>query len=458
MLKRKTYDFLTKWKNREHHSLLIKGQRQVGKTYIIRKFAEDNYGSVIYMNFSEDKTLFRIFKGKNDIDELKKKIEIHFGAGTMIPHNTLIFLDEIQECDDARSALKQFSIDGRFDVIASGSLLGVTDYNEELSDIPPLMPMGYEEDHEMFSLDFEEFLWANGFPEEAIETVKNCIRKREKIDDAYYERLCYLFRIFMIVGGMPKAVDEYVTHNDFNVAWESLRNIVDLAKRDINRYNRGINAEKTSDCFDSIPEQLGMSNKKFTFSRLEENSKNSAMRYKENLLWIRNAGYGNFCYGLRQIASPLKMQKNRDSFKVYLSDTGMLTYLMGNRAREAIYFDDIKFNAGSIAENVVAENIRKCGYEPVYYRKTNGENKMEIDFVLELGDDLVAIEVKSGKDRESPSLDKVTNVFHVTRKIKFEKSNISVDKNGIEHYPLFASAFIDCMEPKRNAPFDRFVY
>ena len=209
---------------------------------------------------------------------------------------------------------------------------------------------------------------------------------------------------------------------------------------------------KTQRCFESIPEHLSSNNKKFQYSRLEKGtgSRASAEKYMENLLWIEGAGYGNFCYGLETPELPFK--RIEDSFKVYLSDTGMLIRMMGQSAAMATYDGRTEYNAGAIAENEVAECLVKNGINPRFYRKNSGKNQMEIDFVIELLDESVAIEVKSGKTRDSPSVDKVQSVFAVGRRMMFENGNLYVDKNGIEHYPMFAAAFIRLLERGYDGP------
>lgn len=445
MLRRKAYDFLLNWKNREHKCLVVKGQRQVGKTFIIKKFGEENYESILYLNLAEETDIHKVFDGDFDIDRIVgtlgylKKIDV-------VPGKTLIVFDEIQECRRARSSLKSFSTDGRYDVIASGSLLGIVNIRKKEENKPSLLPMGYEEHLTMYSLDFEEFLWACGYSDDGIGKIKECIRDRREIPSAICSKMEEEFRNFAIVGGMPESVNAYIDGKSYLRSEGRIENILLTIKQDINKYNDPLNALRTSECFDSVCSQLGMSNKKFMYSKIEGKLTNKSQVYAGNLLWIKNAGYGNFCYGLRQISKPLSMQRTMDSFKVYVSDTGILMTMLGDDAKVALLNDDPTYNLGAVAENVVAECMVKCGYEPTYYRKTNGENKMEIDFVLEIGLDLVAIEVKSGKKKESPSLDKVNDVFRVDRRIKFERTNIHTDDDGMEHYPLFAASFIDCMK------------
>ena len=455
MIERKIYRTLLEWKNREHKCLVVTGQRQVGKTFIIETFAKAEYEHYIYINFDDSPELKELFDGDTTAEEMIKKLTVRFGADSIVDGSTLLFLDEIQECERAYSSLKQFSIYGKIDVIASGSLLGVKipQKDEDDEEREPLIPLGYQETAVMHPVDFEEFLWAMRIPREAIEEIRSCIRDRTPIEKTLFDRIEKLFREYAIVGGMPEAVEAYVSTNDFRPAYAALKEINATCIRDINRYNKGIDRIKTAECFESIPYQLAESNKKFMYSRIKGGkSRKSSDTYMENLLWIKNAGYGVFCYGLEQPALPLKKYVIRDSFKVYMSDTGMLLNSYGDRAKMAVYQGDGSYNMGAVAENLVASEMHKSGLEPMYYRKDKGEGRMELDFILEFWDGVAVIEVKSGKDRTAPSLKKAGTMFDIARRIMLEPGNIRVDEDGIEHYPMFACAFIEEMDRVPEGP------
>ena len=455
MIERKIYRTLLEWKNREHKCLVVTGQRQVGKTFIIETFAKAEYEHYIYINFDDSPELKELFDGDTTAEEMIKKLTVRFGADSIVDGSTLLFLDEIQECERAYSSLKQFSIYGKIDVIASGSLLGVKIPQKDEDDVEreSLIPLGYQETAVMHPVDFEEFLWAMRIPREAIEEIRSCIRDRTPIEKTLFDRIEKLFREYAIVGGMPEAVEAYVSTNDFRPAYAALKEINATCIRDINRYNKGIDRIRTADCFESIPYQLAESNKKFMYSRIKGGkSRKSSDTYMENLLWIKNAGYGVFCYGLEQPALPLKKYVIRDSFKVYMSDTGMLLNSYGDRAKMAVYQGDGSYNMGAVAENLVASEMHKSGLEPMYYRKDKGEGRMELDFILEFWDGVAVIEVKSGKDRTAPSLKKAGTMFDIARRIMLEPGNIRVDEDGIEHYPMFACAFIEEMDRVPEGP------
>ncbi|MBQ7979698.1 MAG: ATP-binding protein [Candidatus Methanomethylophilaceae archaeon] len=455
-MKRKIYDELLSWKeDKQGTCLTIQGQRQVGKTYIVERFAEDNYQHFIEIDFTRMPEMMKAFERAVDVDSVIRELSIRMNGAVFEPGETLIFLDEIQECPAARSSLKWFAKDGRYDVIASGSLLGVRNTSAKKSNKEgkePLSPMGYENILTMRSMDFEEYLWAIGFNIVILEEIKSKIRAMEPLDESELDVMASHFRDFMIIGGMPASVEAFVRTKQYSESGKKIDIILGDIINDINRYNDPVNALKTQRCFESIPEHLSSNNKKFQYSRLENRpgSRASGEKYFENLLWIEGAGYGNFCYGLNSPERPFK--RIEDLFKVYLSDTGILVRMMGTSAAMAIHDDDIGFNAGAVVENEIAECLSKNGIRPRFYRKNSGKNQMEIDFVIELLDECIAIEVKSGKKRESPSVGKVSDVFRVDRRMMFENGNIRKDEYGIEHYPLFAAAFIDLMRRRYDGP------
>ena len=453
MLTRKIYRRLTEWKDRKHKPLVISGQRQVGKTFIVREFARNAYDNLLELNLAMNPEARAIFEGNISVDTVLKRISVLFPGQPIKEGGTLIFIDEIQESKAAYSSLKYFAEDGRFDVIASGSLLGtkMPNIKDDPDEQEPLIPLGYEEIMHMYGLDFEEFLWAKGIPESTISEVKDCIHRREPIDEVILRSINGLFREFMIVGGMPEAVSSYVETGQFTGARAILGELNEGCIRDINRYNFGQDIIKTTECYDSIPDQLSESNKKFMYSRINNGkSRKAADRYKENLLWIKGAGYGNFCYAVKDLALPLRSK--RDQFKIYQSDTGMLVSRYGENCIKAIYSGRYDYNLGSIAENAVAEALMKSGYVPRYYSVQKGEKRMELDFVIETGDGICVIEVKSGKERSAPSISKVPRFYKVARRIFLSEDNIHTDGEGMEHYPIFSACFFRELEPRWDGP------
>lgn len=459
MLRRKVYNTLMDWKDHGDKPLLITGQRQVGKTYIVEHFAKENFDTYIYANLNEEGSFRDIFKQKDrTIDNIVLSIKVLRQIKDIDPKRTLIFLDEIQDCSEALSALKTFRKDGRYRVIASGSMLGVTHRflrQEDDEEVDPLSPMGDVKKIRMTSMDFEEFLWANAIPQDAIDHVRDCIKARREVSPVIHETFSKMFRIFQITGGMPASVQAYVDDKGtFSNSSEELEDIISEIGRDITKYNTPGNAIRTMECFESVPYQLAETNKKFHYSRVSpssvgsKNTRKAADKYMENLLWIKSAGYGNFCYALDSISSPLNSHVKKDVFKVYLSDTGLLSHMYGDLAVKAIFTSDTSYNRGSLTENIVAECLMKCGCRPYYYVNNNGSGRMEIDFVLEMFSGMVAIEVKSGKDRDSPSIGTVSKYFSINRRIMLEDDNVHISDDGIEHFPLYASAFFDTLDDR----------
>lgn len=502
MLRRKIYDSLMEWKSKKGHKcLLVKGQRQVGKTFIIKRFGDDNYRTVVYSDLSMDDGMREAFKG-DTLDDIINRIKLHRGIESIDIPNTLFILDEIQSCPRARSALKMFSMDERgFNVIASGSLLGITnpekrrnrnrrrfsetvdvddglpegvtitdeasfeaalERDDRENESVSILPMGYEEHLTMYSMDFEEFLWALGVSQNHIDEVRLCIHERRPIDDALLKTMDRRFRDYMIVGGMPEAVQAFVDgKGDYMVAGKKLRDAISTCLMDFKEYGPPISEERIRDCFFSIPVMLSQSNKKFMFSKVKyrdgkgSESNGTSELYDDSLMWLKQAGYTNFCYNLRDLTHPIETSVDRRSFKVYMSDTGMLNSLLGIESVRATYSWETGYNMGAIVENAVAEGIRKCGLRVRYYGCTDNTDgrRMEIDFILEFGRDLIAVEVKSGKDRTAPSLNKVRKTFsQVNRRVMLSRSNIYTDKNGVEHYPLFAACFIDELAKDWDGP------
>lgn len=444
VLRRKIYDQLLEWKGRRHKSLLIKGQHQVGKTYIIREFGKKNYEHFIEVNFSEQSDTSNDFEGNLDVDTLISLLSVRFGSENIVPGSTLIFFDEIQECPRARTSLKYFTEDGRFDVIASGSLIdAATDESRTM------IPVGYEETMIMRSLDFQEFLWAMGVPDRMISDIRGSIRGCRPLNAGFLKAMESKFRDFMIVGGMPESVAAFVDTKNYDISHGIADQIMQSMYNDVGKYNSGRNRIRIESCLRSIPTQLAQSNRKFMYTRIDSGleSRKAASYYSDSLSWIERAGIGIWCYALTSPEKPLESFLDLKRFKVYMSDTGLLMSMYGRNTIIDLLNGGDDVRTGAIVENKVAECITKAGYRASYLSRNKGSDRLEIDFMAVLGKDITAIEVKYGKDRSASSLAKVDRVYpEVTRKIKFENCNIHRD-DECEHYPLFAAAFIDELDP-----------
>ncbi len=437
MLKRKIRKTLMDWKNEENKQcLLVRGARQVGKTFIIEQFCKENYESYIYINFDLSPTLKDIFNGDLDANTLIMKLEVTFPDIEINPGKTVLFLDEIQSCPNARVALKSFAMDKRIDVIASGSLLGL--YYKEITSYP----VGYEKIVDMYPLDFEEFLWAVGIKENLILEVKKCFENKTPIDEYILTQLNKQFKMFLIVGGMPRIVDEYVKEKSLGKVMSLQKSMIEDYKLDVVKYAETTIRQKVLNTFDSIPAQLARKNKKFSYVNILKGEKNVGERkYSSSIAWLKNAGIINYCYNLTEPAAPLKSNLRLDCFKIYMRDTGLLISMYEEGIQKDILNDELYINEGAILENVCAEEIQTRYSDVMYYEK---KSKLEMDFILNINGIVTAIEVKSGNNKQSKSLNSIINNYKtVSRYIKLEKdTNIYVDSLGIEHYPLFMMMFI----------------
>ena len=437
MLNRKMTQTLLNWKNEEKKPcLLVRGARQVGKTYIIDEFAKNNYESYIYINFELMPEYKKIFDGNLDIKTLIMKLEVTFPETNIIPNKTILFLDEIQSCPNARTALKTFALDGRIDVISSGSLLGL--YYKEVSSYP----VGYERIIDMYPIDFEEFLWAVGIKKDTIDYVRNCFLKIEKVDEYILEQFSEQFKMYMLVGGMPNVVNEYIKTNSLNKVITMQKAIVENYLIDVSKYAEKNNKQKIINTFNSIPIQLSKSNKKFMYSEILDEEENIGERkYASAIEWLKDAGIINFCYNLSEPAIPLVSNIKQNCFKIYMRDTGLLISMYETGVAKAILDEDLYINKGAILENVCSEEL-KTRYDKIMYFER--KSSLEIDFVLNLDGKATAVEVKSGNNKQAKSLNSILeNYKTVTRYIKLEKDcNIYKDDKGIEHYPLFMIMFL----------------
>ena len=431
MLKRKIEEKLIEWKNNKDKScLIIKGARQVGKTFIVDKFAKENYEYYTYINFIENPEYNEIFEGSLNVDNLIKQMSIRVENAQIEPYKTLIFLDEIQMCPKARTALKFFATDKRFDVIASGSLLGIN-YKEV-----PSFPVGYVEHLEMYSLDFEEFLWANKISENSIEDLKSYFINREMIPNAIHTKMMELFREYIIVGGMPRVVTEFINTKNFSKVLKLQRSIILDYEDDIAKYADNTGKARSKACFESIPRQLAKVYKKFQYSVVEKNS--TAKKYADSIKWLKDAGIINICHNLSNIDLPLEGNAREDCFKVYMADTGLLMAMLEDGAQEDIIDGNLGIYKGAIFENIVADIFSKSGKKLYYYER---DSKLEIDFVIRYNRKAVPVEVKSADNTKAKSLNSLFEKNLISLAIKLSSKNIG-ETEKILSYPLYMAMFI----------------
>lgn len=431
MLKRKIYQSLIEWKKQtEKMCLVVKGARQVGKTFIIDKFARENYENYVYINFDENPGYKVIFDGDLDVNNLIKQISLRVPNVSLVPHKTIIFLDEIQNCPNARTALKFLALDKRFDVIASGSLLGIN-YKEVES-----FPVGYTEQLEMYSLDFEEFLWANGIEEQSILDVKEFFDKKEVVPQAMHERMMELFKEYIVVGGMPRVVNDFVKNHNFANVLKIQKAIISDYEDDIAKYADGSEKAKARACFLSIPKHLSKDYKKFRYSLVMPSG--SSRKYAGSLMWLYDAGIINFCHNLEIPQLPLEGNSKSDTFKVYMRDTGLLVAMLDEGTQEDIIDGNLGIYKGAIYENIIGDILEKKG-KKLYYFEYN--STLEVDFFIRYERVITAIEVKSSGNSKSKSLETLMEKYGVKKGIKLAPSNYG-KKGEIDIFPIYMAMFL----------------
>jgi hypothetical protein len=431
MLKRKMSEQLLDWKkNPNRRCLLVKGARQVGKTYIIDVFAKAHYKHYVRINFDEMPALRAIFDGDLDVETLIKQISLRVPNVELVPEETLIFLDEIQNCPRARTALKFLAIDRRFDVIASGSMLGIN-----YRDVPSY-PVGYVDQLEMHSLDFEEFLWANGIKPSSIDDIREYCDKRDTVPIAMHDKMLEIFKEHIVVGGMPRVVQEFVnTHNFANVL-RIQREIISDYTDDIAKYAEGAEKTKARACFLSIPKHLSKDYKKFRYSLVERGG--TSRKYGGSLMWLHDAGVISFCHNLASPELPLEGNSKSDAFKVYMRDTGLLMAMLEDGSQADIIDGDLGIYKGAVYENVVADIFCKSGKKLYYFER---DNKLEIDFFIRRNKTATAVEVKSADNTRSKSMISVMENHGVERGIKLSSKNVGGTET-VESYPLYMAMFL----------------
>lgn len=433
MLKRKIYQKLVDWKRtHKNNCLMVEGARQVGKTYIIREFGKKEYESFIEINFIKNQELKQIFNGSLDADSIYKRMSAMINGVNFVKENTLIFLDEIQACGNARTALKFLAEDGRFDVITSGSLLGLT-YGEdadENTEEPESVPTGYEMFLTMYSLDFEEFLWAEGY-ENGISYLRELFDNKEKVPFALNEKYETLFREYMVVGGMPEVVADYVENHDFTKVAAIQEKILENYRFDISKHAKGAEKNKVRRCYEAIPRQLAKEITKFQYSTVEKGQ--TSKKYGGSIQWLKDSNIVNPCYNIPEPYLPLMANADENQFKLYINDTGLLCAMYGFETKKAVLENVIKGNAkGGIYENIIAEILVKNGYELYYYRP---DDSNELEFLIEKNGEVIPVEVKAG-NTATKSLNRFIEKYKPTVAYKIVDGNVGVNENKltIPHY------------------------
>ncbi len=434
MLKRKIVDQLLAWKaNPNHKPVIIKGCRQCGKTFAALHFAQENYRSVVYINFFENPGAKDIFAGSLDVDQITMMASAYLGASTrFVPGETILILDEIQECPQARTALKFFSLDGRYDVIGTGSLLGVAGYSKE----PASIPVGYETLINMHPLDFEEFCWANDISDSMIEMLRSHLEAETPVPPALHSRMRSLLLEYTVVGGMPDAVQSFVNNRDMASVLRIQRDIVRAYEDDMVKYAPAADKPLIKQCFQSIPRQLAKENKKFQYSLAKKGS--TAARFAGSLQWIEDAGIITRCNNLSITELPLDGNAIDDQFKIYMADTGLFVSMLEDGTQFDILNGNLFGYKGGIYENLIADVFSKMDRKLYYFRKDSG---LELDFVIRYKGKCVPVEVKAndGNAKSIKTVLKHPEKYHVESAIKL--ADLNIGRTGeiltLPHYLAF---------------------
>jgi len=445
MLKRSIMKDLENWKNRAHHPLVISGLRQIGKTFIVKEFGKRYYENVVYLDLRANKLVHKAFEGNFDVNLMVMAITANVLKATFVPEKTLLILDEIQDCPNARSSLKYWDLDGRYDVIATGSFLGVKGFRAPYS---RGIPVGYEETMDMFPLTFHEFLLNIGIKDDVYEYISEQLHNNQMVAQPIHDSLRSLYLQYLIVGGMPEAVNSFIDNHDLNMVRKIQNRILKSIKDDFGRYkddhgNDFINETlklRAEACLNSMPAQLSKEYKKFQYSLVDSPGKSTdkalGLQYLEDLGLVIKA------YNIREISSPLEGVKMPTEFKVYFADTGLLLSQLNYGVASNILDGDISAYKGAIAENMVAQALHSQNIMLYYYRDSSGSP--ELDFIMEYLGENIIVECKSTNNRATSMKYVLSNPkkYGKHKAIKISDTNVGHGE-GFLTVPLYALGFIE---------------
>lgn len=432
MLKRKVSDDIAKWyQSGCNKALLLTGSRQVGKTTSVRMFAKAHYSHYVEINFVKYPRARQAFDGNLDTKTIVTNLSA-MGFGPFVEGKTLVFFDEIQECPNARTAIKFLVEEHRYDFIESGSLLGIN-YKPVTS-----YPVGYEQELKMYPLDFEEFLWANGVGTDVIDTLRHCYQKEQPVPAFIHDQISKFYRQHLVVGGMPNVVQTFIDNADFGNVLNVQRSILTTYRADITNY-AGKDQVLVKRIFDAIPSQLGKQDKRFILASLEKGA--SMRKYEDPTQWLIDAGIAYYSFNVSDFALPFSATENRRLFKLYMVDTGLLSSLLLKGIQFDVLNGNIGVNEGALTENYIACSLSSKGIPLHYYDK---KSRQELDFIIEENNQITIIEVKSGSDyKRHASLDAAikANPEKIERSIVFSPYNIE-SQNDVLYLPLYMSQFL----------------
>ena len=422
MLKRKIDSFLLDWKKRKNHKpLIISGARQIGKTTSIRELGK-SYESFIEINFITMREFMEVFEGDLRIDSIIKKISLINPSFKFIPGSTLILLDEIQGCPNAVTALKPFSEDNRFDVICSGSLLGVN-YNQISS-----IPVGFKEEYQMYSLDFEEFLWANGYDDDLIETIYSYMIRLEKLPNIYMNKLNELFNDYVFVGGMPEAVNSFIDTKLYTNVFDIQNRIYKDYEDDITKYVLGLDKSKVKNVYRHITPQLAKDNHKFQITKLSHGAR--ARDYFGIEEWLKDAGIINVAYNLEKLDFPFSAYEKSDYFRIYYADHSLFIASLDEESKKDLIANkNYEIYNGALYESLVSEALVKSGYKLYFFKTTDAT--IELDFVIRRKNSIIPLEVKRNRGRSKSLNTIISGDNNIKLGIKLSRNNIGISDGKI---------------------------
>jgi len=420
----------------DKRSLLVTGARQVGKTFSIRKVGKECFENFVEINFLEQPDAVALFTEQKGAKDLLLRLSA-FTKKTLVPGRTLIFFDEVQECKDIVTAIKFLVDEGSYKYVMSGSLLGV-----ELDDLRSV-PVGYMDELEMHPLDLKEFFTAIGIGNDTMEHLHSCFEQRQPVDNFIHERMIEAVRLYLIVGGMPSVVQKYLDTNNLKSVYEEQRGIIRTYKRDITKYDANHKLQ-IEEIYDLIPSELNAKNKRFILKELNDKARFS--RYEDSFLWLKDAGVAIPTYNVEEPRIPLLLSKQRNLFKLFLNDVGLLAAMYGGNIQVSLLSKESNINYGSIFENLVAQELYAHGFaqeqqHSLYY--FNSKKQGELDFIVEYANAVLPIEVKSGKDYQRHNA--LSNImmnaeYGVPQAFVFCQDNLHTE-GSITYYPIYMITF-----------------
>ena len=437
MIERKAEQFIKKFLIEDNRALLVSGARQVGKTFLIRKVCKELFENVVEINFIEQPDAVSLLDKATDVKNIFLRLSA-IADKPLTPGKTIIFFDEVQKCPEIVTAIKFLVDDGRFKYVLSGSTLGVA-----LQDIRSV-PVGYMYEYIMYPLDMQEFFKAIGINDNVVNELKNCFLNRVSVDEFIHKRMLGVVNLYLLVGGMPAVVQRYLDTNNIKSVYEEQIGILNMYKKDISQYDFE-NKLQIEDIFELIPSELNSKNKRFIIKNLNEKARFS--KYESSFLWLKNAAVAIPTFNVDEPKMPLELSKQRNLFKLFLSDVGLLAAMYGGNIQTAVLSNAPSINYGSIYENLVAQELCAHGFSKdkhfLYYY--NNKKIGEVDFIVEYDNRVVPVEVKSGKDYERHiALNNLLDIkdFDINEAYVFCSSNLFV-KDKVVYYPIYMIAFFE---------------